>query len=393
MKLPKLCRNRKKNLAFVYQGKKKIYLGKWGTPEAEVAYRDYINYITSPTPKTSPFVSKEASSDSQKDDVFTVADLAEAFFEARRNYYVKNGRQTGQLERFKAALEFPLKFYASTPAKEFGPKKLFYCRHAMENSGRFTRSYINTLVNCLRNVFRFGVASELVPPECVVALAALPPLKRGRTVAREAKPVRPVSRDDVERTLKELSAPVATMVKIQLLTGMRPGEVCAMRRGELSFLDDGTLVYTLESDKTDYRRDPNDKKQIFLGPRAVEELKPYLNRPDDDYLFKPLEAHLDRNQTLGKRSNLPTRKGRTPKVFGDRYITPAYARAITRAAKRAGVKHWTPNQLRHLYATEIRKEFGLEASQIMLGHSRCDVTQIYAERDQKKMIEIAKLKG
>ena len=32
-------------------------------------------------------------------------------------------------------------------------------------------------------------------------------------------------------------------------------------------------------------------------------------------------------------------------------------------------------------ATEIRKQFGLEAAQAILGHANADVTQIYAERD------------
>jgi len=32
-------------------------------------------------------------------------------------------------------------------------------------------------------------------------------------------------------------------------------------------------------------------------------------------------------------------------------------------------------------ATELRREFRLEAAQILLGHSKADVTQVYAERD------------
>ena len=42
---------------------------------------------------------------------------------------------------------------------------------------------------------------------------------------------------------------------------------------------------------------------------------------------------------------------------------------------------WHPNQLRHLRATEVQRDFGLEAAQVALGHSRADVTQVYAERD------------
>ncbi len=42
---------------------------------------------------------------------------------------------------------------------------------------------------------------------------------------------------------------------------------------------------------------------------------------------------------------------------------------------------WLPNRLRYAMATEIRRQFGLEASQVVRGHSRADVTQVYAERD------------
>ena len=49
---------------------------------------------------------------------------------------------------------------------------------------------------------------------------------------------------------------------------------------------------------------------------------------------------------------------------------------------------WSPNQLRHTRATEIRSKHGLEAAQVILGHAKADVTQIYAERDKQKAREI-----
>ncbi len=43
--------------------------------------------------------------------------------------------------------------------------------------------------------------------------------------------------------------------------------------------------------------------------------------------------------------------------------------------------YWAPNRLRHARATEIRRTYGLEAAQVILGHAKADVTQVYAERD------------
>jgi len=44
-------------------------------------------------------------------------------------------------------------------------------------------------------------------------------------------------------------------------------------------------------------------------------------------------------------------------------------------------------------ATEIRRQFGVEATQVVLGHAKADVTQIYAERDHALAAEIMKKIG
>jgi site-specific recombinase XerD len=45
---------------------------------------------------------------------------------------------------------------------------------------------------------------------------------------------------------------------------------------------------------------------------------------------------------------------------------------------------WTPNQLRHVAATLIRKEYGIEVASIILGHSSLNTTEVYAEADLEK---------
>ncbi|MFN9969464.1 MAG: tyrosine-type recombinase/integrase, partial [Phycisphaerae bacterium] len=49
---------------------------------------------------------------------------------------------------------------------------------------------------------------------------------------------------------------------------------------------------------------------------------------------------------------------------------------------------WTPNRLRHSAATQLRKQFGIEAARVVLGHSSADVTEIYAEQDLQRAAEI-----
>ena len=74
-------------------------------------------------------------------------------------------------------------------------------------------------------------------------------------------------------------------------------------------------------------------------------------------------------------------KSKPKRKPGKRYTRDSYRRAVQRACDKAGVERWSPNQLRHSAATEIRSRYGLEAAQVVLGHAKADVTQVYAERD------------
>jgi len=55
--------------------------------------------------------------------------------------------------------------------------------------------------------------------------------------------------------------------------------------------------------------------------------------------------------------------------------------------------HWHPNQLRHSMGTAVRREYGLEGAQVVLGHAKANTTEIYAERDQRLAVEIARKLG
>jgi integrase len=57
-------------------------------------------------------------------------------------------------------------------------------------------------------------------------------------------------------------------------------------------------------------------------------------------------------------------------------------------------KHcWHPHKLRHSAATEIRRNFGIEAAQAVLGHASLTVTEVYAERDGRLAEKVMKQLG
>ncbi len=52
-----------------------------------------------------------------------------------------------------------------------------------------------------------------------------------------------------------------------------------------------------------------------------------------------------------------------------------------------------PEPLRHNAATFLRKEFGIEAARVILGHTSAAVTEIYAEMDRQRAAEIMSIVG
>jgi integrase len=134
---------------------------------------------------------------------------------------------------------------------------------------------------------------------------------------------------------------------------------------------------------------------ILIGPQAQAVLAPYLDRDPQAYCFSPAESEKIRiaarrqlRRTKVQPSQLNRSKPRARRKPGDVYSRVSYMRAIRRGCDRAGVPRWCPNQLRHLAATKLRAKYGLEAAQVILGHKKADVTQIYTARDLAKATEI-----
>jgi integrase len=108
-------------------------------------------------------------------------------------------------------------------------------------------------------------------------------------------------------------------------------------------------------------------------------------------LFSPREAEAERH-SLAPGHRRPHQKPnvlKTARFLRDHYDINSYRRAIQRACVEGGIASWHPHQLRHTAATEVRKRYGLEAAALILGHARCDVTQVYAEINQARALQIA----
>ena len=273
--------------------------------------------------------------------------------------------------------------FGPSNACEFGPIALKTFRQSL--IPKHCRNEINKHIGRIKRMFKWAVSEELVPPSIFHGLQAVAGLQKGRSDARESKPVQPVGSEDIDKILPYLRPQVRMMVEIQRLTGMRPGEVCNLR---VKFIDRAGPVWLFspQQHKTAWR---GKRRFIPIGPKAQAILAPLLEGMNpDDCVFSAratLEAKRREMRLLRKTPVQPSqqnrRKKNPKKVLRDDFSTTTYSKAIARACVKAGVPVWAPNRLRHTYGTEVRKRFGLEAAQVSLGHSRADVTQVYAERD------------
>ena len=195
-------------------------------------------------------------------------------------------------------------------------------------------------------------------------------------------------------TLPHLSSVIADMVKLQRLTGMRPGEVCILRPCDIERTDD-LWFYRPESHKTEHH---GRERVVTIGPIGQRLLTTYLLRSYEDFCFSPRDHERSRNvarREARKSPMTPSQRSRKPKLNrnrapGEHYTSNSYRRAIQRACRNAGLSVWKPNQIRHTVATEIRQRFGLEAAQVTLGHAEANVTQVYAERDGELAATVAR---
>jgi integrase len=421
-----------RNCAVVTIDGKNHYLGPYGSAES---HEKYARLITEWRARPGHLAPIRAAGPAEAGR--SINDLILGYFQHVQTYYVKDGRPTSEQDNIRQALRFVRQLYGTSPALDFGPMALKNVRQAMIDAGR-SRKLINKDVNRIRQMFGWAVDNERLPVAVSQALREVKGLRKGRSAAREATPVEPVPEEWIQAILPHLSPQVATMIQLQHLCGARPQEVVSIRPCEILIAGD-VWLYQPRSHKTEhFDRD----KVIVLGPKAQVILQPWLDRDPETYCFVPAEvtAWHRRRSRRPPASPVPgaaTQSNSPRRAPGQRYSRHSYRVAIQRACRRAGIpvwsprqlRHtratlirqrygleaakarpragdehhagdrlsrqwpglphdehspWTPLQLRHTAATAIRARYGLEASQVVLGHAKADVTQLYAARDLAK---------
>lgn len=422
-RIPSYRLHKASGLAVVTLNGRDVYLGQHGSDESKSEYDRLI----------SEWIGNGRQLPPDRKGELTVVEILSRYWAHARAYYVKNGEPTSERCTIKAALRPVRRLYGHTPVESFGPAALKAVRQRMIDQG-WCRNHVNKQISRVKTMFKWAVENELIAPSIYHGLVAVAGLRAGRSEVRESDPILPVPDSDVDAIRPFVSHQIWAMIQLQRLNGMRSGEVTIMRACDLD-MSGRVWMYTPATHKTEHH---GRARLLPLGPRAQTIIEPWLEKDVSAYLFSPVDAEAQRFIRLHARRKTPVqpsqqkrnergrhrRRVRPPK---NRYSTASYGRAIARAcdlafpppkhlqptilargnretkkqfaarlteSQRAELKQWQqqhrwhPHQLRHNAATRLRKEFGIEAARVILGHKSAMVTEVYAEIDTAKAIDI-----
>jgi hypothetical protein len=249
-------------------GRRDVLLGRYGTAESRAEYARVIGEWE--------VDDRRLKRPATATRLLSINELVLAFIRhAEQHYRRDDGTNTSELTDFKLSLK-PLKeLYGTLVVSDFGPLKLKLVRQRMADSRRYfvrfhidgktldrhvwehsfrrtdsgcealwknkwrqvelvadeqalSRGVINHRIGRVVRMFKWGVSEELVPESVWRSLTTVRGLEKGRTDIRETEPIMPVAVEVVQATLPYLLPPVRAMAELQLSTGMRPGEVCAV---------------------------------------------------------------------------------------------------------------------------------------------------------------------
>jgi integrase len=240
--------------------------------------------------------------------------------------------------------------FPGLPARQVRPKRLReYLAYVTAELG-WCRTHANRMLVRVKTAFKRAAEEELIPGQVYQDLRCVQALPPGAPGVRETEPVGAADPDALAAILPFCPAPVAGMLELQSLTGMRSKEVRLLRPCDIDRSGD-VWVYRPRGGGKAARR--GHKRAVALGPRAQALLAPWLLRcpADDACVFPPSAA--------------PKTAGR-PRV-GACYTEASYPRAVARAAKRAGVTGFRCYGTRHAFRNHVLRLGGVAGALAALG--------------------------
>ena len=283
-------------------------------------------------------------------------------------YRLPDGRPSREQEDIRYILDQLIKHCGDVPVNQLTRHHVKETQTRMVAAG-LSRKVVNQRIGRVKRAFRWLAEEQLVPEALEATVARIAPLPAHRSAAPERAPVTPVAGELVARTAAVVGEPWASLIRLQWHTGMRPGEVTGLRVEYLAPAGPRTLAADFRAaHKMGYK---GKRRVVLVGRRGVTCWPRGCSGPS----YAARTTCSCRCEPSGPCWSAATR--------------PPWLSAARNMACRTG----TRTRFRHTYATRVRKRFGLDGAQVALGHSRADVTQVYAEVDAGRAADIARDMG
>jgi integrase len=275
-----------------------------------------------------------------------------------------------------------LAMLANRPADSIRPSEVLELQAKMRASKLAIRT-INRRVRAIASVFAFGAARDIVPAEVAWGIKSIAPIRgasRGFGLPDLVA---------VHKTLAECTPTLWRMVVLQMLTGLRSGELCRITAGDVTRDGDDWLL-RIPRHKTD--KVVTGAKILVLGPRAMDVIGPLLEtKLPTEPLFTPEDSERERKSIRPK--TFPSKRAKVEREYRPAYDARSYYQALMHAIDAAGVAHWHPHQLRHLAATAIADTLTDDHARAQLGHTSAGMTRRYIHERRQKAREVARELG
>jgi integrase len=361
-----------------------FYLGKYGTPEAHARYAALVDRWLANGRRPLRDVATV-------DRLVPMRQLAKVYLEhiEKSGRYLKDGAATSQRGLIETALASFCEQFGDVRADRFDARCLHRWRDDLLERTTLTRSGLNRRLGLVKAWLRWAYEREALNVAQAHAVSLVRPLSKAEAGHRDVRmPKRAPTVAEIEAVAAALPPTPAAMLRLQALTGARPGEVCSLRWRDIDRTPvavDGVVFWRwkLANGKTAH----HGRQQVYpISPAAraiLEALEPSAGL--DDFVFRPAAtvAEVAAARRAARRTPITKQTAERDaqageREYGDHYSTRDYRQALARGAKRAGVEAFSGHEVRHAAVTAAVALAGPHAARALAGHADLATTSRYA---------------
>ena len=330
--LPKYSLHKASGNARVKVRGREIWLGRFNSPESLARYRELLGNLETAILSDAP-------------SSMTLTELLGMWWAECQQRYPNGRGKFGSATNWRRTIRWLRESFGEVRVEQLSQCAVSHSLSDLAVSSKWSKTYVAMTISRIKLIANWAYAEELITHDVCERLLAVQSREGLLTGPRP-----PVSLSVVEATLLHLPPLIAVFVRVQLLSGCRPGELVGLTRDDVDMTGE-VWVARLDEHKNAHRMQ---ERTLYFGPEAQRLLSPLVMKADP-WIF-------------------PNRAGTGP------IDVDCVGRAIRSRCDKHKIPRWSPANLRKTAAGEIRDKYDIETASALLGHSSVKVTEDYYAR-------------